>query len=141
MPSRNKKTSKRAAPSKKDGMAYVGKVLESIAYEAVKPEGDETVYLHRARSGKGVVEFVLFNKGRYEPHMHRHADSKLFVLSGTGKVFLNKRTIAYRPGDMFDVPRGTWHGFSIAERTVMLSIQSRPILDAGTGKIDIRYQD
>ena len=54
---------------------------------------------------------------------------------------MNDRQAAYGPNDSFDVPKGTWHGFEIHEKTIMLSIQSKPILDLESGKIDIRYKN
>ena len=77
-------------------------------------------------------EYVLI---RTEPgqsfpeHVHGYGDEIYLVLSGEGTVFLNGEAHEARPFDIFHIPPGTPHGFTVspdAETTFDLFVVNAP---------------
>lgn len=84
------------------------------------------------------IDFALLEAGTsHPPHIHEDGSSHLYVIIGTGKLILGNQQMNYVSGQVFDVPKGTRHGFDVIEDTVLLSIQDKPILNEG--KLDFRY--
>lgn len=115
------------------------KILDSIKFEKVHPSKKETIELFRLPTKKGCVEFVKLSQKHYEPHKHQKVDARLYVLEGSGKIILNGKPHKYKRGSIFNVPRGTSHGFEISLPTIFLSIQNKAILNKKTGKMDLEY--
>jgi len=61
------------------------------------------------------------------------------MISGTGKIILNKKEKSYKPGDAFLIKSGIWHGFKPKTKTLFLSVQTPPIKNRKTGKEDIEF--
>ncbi len=120
-------------------MHYIEKVLGSIPYHTIKPTSKERLNLRRVPSKHGTIEFTVLDQKKYAAHKHNHTHATLIVLTGKGTAILDKKRIRYKPGDILDIPKGTMHGFEIKQKTIVLSIQSKEILNHKTGKIDIRY--
>ena len=115
-------------------------VLNKVKFEKFKVSNEEVIELYRVPTTKGCLEIVRLKKGNYPPHIHDKANAKLYILSGSGKLFLNKKKKDYREGDIINIPKGISHGFSVRKATIMLSIQSKQILNKETEKIDLRYK-
>lgn len=82
-------------------------------------------------------ELVMLTQGQVQPpHHHNESDAKLYFVLGHGEIKLNGKMIIYKPGDVFDVPRGTIHAFKAQSESLFLSIQRPPIRDQITGRED-----
>jgi quercetin dioxygenase-like cupin family protein len=115
-------------------------VLDNIRFKRITTQAGETLGLYRIPSASGCAELVnLDSDTLYKPHVHDGVDAKFHMLRGNGSIILDKDEYTYDVGDVFYVPKGTPHGFRTKERTIFLSLQSKPIRDEKTGKIDIRY--
>ncbi|MBU3669077.1 MAG: cupin domain-containing protein [Candidatus Taylorbacteria bacterium] len=85
------------------------------------------------------IDFAKMDSNTHHPqHIHDAGSAKLYVISGKGMIHLNDKSVNYASGDTFDVPKGTAHGFSVEEETLLLSIQDHPILQGD--KLDFRYK-
>ena len=71
--------------------------------------------------------------------MHHKSDAKIYIVIGDGKIILNGVSTDYRPGNNYNVPRGTSHGFRPDTRTLFLSVQNPQIKDPLTGELDVEY--
>src|SRR3989344_8082873 len=109
-------------------------ILESIPFRNIKPKTDGQVGLYRVTTRKGCIEFVsLLPDTSFKLHVHDNTDSWLYILEGSGVITLNDMRCQYEIGDVYDIPRGTPHGFETEERTIFLSIQSSKVIDEKTG--------
>ena len=115
-------------------------ILKNIKFEKVTPSNEETIDLYRIPSTQGCVEIIKLTQKFYRPHIHNKASAELHVLEGVGTIILNGKERNYKPGDIFEVRKGTSHGFKIKKETILLSIQDKAILNKETGKIDLRYE-
>ncbi|MCO6487443.1 MAG: cupin domain-containing protein [Phaeodactylibacter sp.] len=119
-------------------MQHLQEALESIAFHTINPLAGEHIGLYRVPSAEGCVEFVRLEAGNYQPHIHDTVDAHLTILAGSGQILLNGIPCPFRAGSTFEVPRGTSHGFIIETKTVLLSVQDKPILNTATNEADIR---
>lgn len=78
-------------------------------------------------------------KSSYQAHYHKESLAIIYIILGQGKFKLGQHNIDYRPGMRIEIPAGTLHGFHTMERTLFLSIQSPPIIDAESQEIDIHF--
>lgn len=101
----------------------------------------ETLTLYRLGVfDKRMYELVELNEGQHYPaHVHHHSTAHLLVVRGQGIVYLDGRPELYAPGNTFTIKKGVAHGFSPHAPTLLLSIQSPPIINQKTGKVDITY--
>ncbi|MEZ5009061.1 MAG: cupin domain-containing protein [Chitinophagales bacterium] len=121
-------------------MTAFNEILCNISFDEVKTQNDEYFYLHRIPTTQGCAELIKIKKGfEYLPHTHEYTDTKFIITCGKGLIQLDNESHHYKTGDVFIVNRNVKHGFKVEEETVFLSIQTRPILDQTTGKIDIVY--
>jgi len=111
-------------------------ILNKIKKERVE---EFTIYrLGIFRNGSfDLVE--LDPKNKYLPHAHNISSAKFYIIVGSGKIILDDKERHYNVGDFFEVPKGMFHGFVPAERTLFLSIQNPPIKSLKTGKEDIHF--
>jgi len=120
----------------------LAEIFSSVKFEKVEQVPGEVVFLYRVPSEKGCVEFVkLLANTRYLPHIHDNVDAHLIMITGSGKITLYGNEIMYKPGDTYEVPRGTAHGFETKTETIFISVQSSPIMNKETGELDFRYPD
>ena len=86
------------------------------------------------------IDFVHLDAGAlHPPHVHVESSARLYVISGEGQIILGSETLDYSSGKVFQVPKGTPHGFRVGTETIILSVQDRPIkTDAG---IDFQYEE
>ncbi len=47
--------------------------------------------------------------GAESPHVHDSHDLTVFIFSGTSAIHFSEKTIMMHPGDLIEIPRGTWH--------------------------------
>jgi quercetin dioxygenase-like cupin family protein len=86
------------------------------------------------------IDFAIFEANTlHPPHVHEEGSAILYVIDGEGKIILGDKETDYLPGNIFNVPKGTRHGFSAKKETVLLSIQDKPILFKD--KLDLMYDD
>lgn len=89
---------------------------------------------------KEIVELVeLQPNAIYRPHYHENSYATIYMVLGEGFFILGENKIAYRPGLKFDIPAKIAHGFLTETKTLFLSIQSPPIRNRETGKVDLHY--
>lgn len=48
-------------------------------------------------------------RGAENPHIHRNHDLHVVLLSGEAKVHFKDREFEMKPGDIVEIPRGTYH--------------------------------
>lgn len=122
-------------------MELTEKILESLPYEEKVTSDSESFGIYRVPTSVGCLEFVkLYTNIPYKPHIHDFCSAQFIFLSGKGFVTLDGEQFPYQKGSVYNVPSGVMHGFFIEEDTIFLSVQSKPIQDRATGKIDIRYE-
>ncbi|RCJ37991.1 hypothetical protein A6770_39825 [Nostoc minutum NIES-26] len=75
-----------------------------------------------------------------QPHVHKVAESFIYVLQGTAIVTLDSKNYLVAVGDTIYIPPGTSHGFSTAnEDVILLSVQSPPIYPENSAA-DIKFK-
>lgn len=122
-------------------MELADKILALLPYENKVTSDTESFGIYRVPTSIGCLEFVkLYTNISYQPHIHDFCSAQFIFLSGKGYVTLDGEYFSYHKGSVYNVPAGVIHGFIIEEDTIFLSIQSNPIQDTQTGKIDIRYE-
>jgi quercetin dioxygenase-like cupin family protein len=90
--------------------------------------------------GGAMHELVELEQDRtYPPHIHSRSTAKLLVVKGEGIIYLDGRPELYKPGSTFTIKKGVAHGFSVHAPTLLLSINSPPIVDQKTGEVDVTY--
>lgn len=86
------------------------------------------------------IELVeLQPNAEYRPHYHKNSIAIIYITSGTGTFCLGNEIMAYEAGKRIVIPAEVMHGFSTRSRTLFLSIQTPPILNAETGEVDLHY--
>jgi len=87
------------------------------------------------------VELVEFQaEFKYKPHYHKKSSAIIYIILGSGVLHLGETCLPYKAGTRVKIPAGTLHGFNTTTRTLFLSIQSPPILNAVTGYLDLYYE-
>jgi quercetin dioxygenase-like cupin family protein len=87
-----------------------------------------------------MYELVELQAGQlYPPHIHHHSTAELYFIQGEGTLALDTVAQTYAPGKNVTVQKGVAHGFYASTQTLFLSIQTPPIIDPQTGKIDLEY--
>ena len=87
-----------------------------------------------------IVELVeLQQNATYRPHYHENSSAVIYMILGEGMLVLGDNKLPYRPGMRLDIPAKVAHGFITHTKTLFLSIQSPPILNRETGKVDLHY--
>lgn len=83
--------------------------------QLIKIAGDDTMdlYVGRMTEGAGV-----------KPHIHKTHDETLYVIKGTGQMFVNGKWVDLKPGSLHFNPMGKVHGIKQtgAEPLVLISI-------------------
>ena len=108
-------------------------LLDKIPHIKVKTDIESLDLYRLGVFNASMFELVELQAGQfYPPHIHK----KL----GEGKIILDGREHNYRPGAMYNVGKGISHGFKVRTQTLILSIQTPPIIDQRTDKVDIKYK-
>ena len=87
-----------------------------------------------------MYELTELNSGQYyPPHIHKKSNAILHVIFGTGQVIINNKKNNYQNGNTFVINKGVSHGFIVKDQTLLLSINSPPILDLTKNHLDVKY--
>lgn len=87
-----------------------------------------------------IIELVeLQSDSYYKPHYHEKSSAVIYMVLGEGSFILDQAKIPYRPGKRFVIPAKKPHGFITHTKTLFLSIQTPPIRNKHTGKVDLHY--
>jgi len=71
-------------------------------------------------------------------HRHLRSETVLFILEGRARAIVGEQTIDVQAGDRVLINKGVYHGFETAASSLrFLSVQSPPILDEATGRLDL----
>lgn len=73
-------------------------------------------------------------------HRHNLAETVLYFLSGRAQVTLDGEPHDVREGDRLRVGKGVFHGVNSQTAVRFLSVQTPPILDKRTGRLDFERQ-
>ena len=117
-------------------------LLNKIPHKKVETD-IEAIDLYQLGTFKeSAYTLVELQQGKnYPPHVHHHSKARLHVVLGKGIIIIGKKENKYCAGDYFLIPKGESHGFKIKEQTLLLSIETPPIIDAETQEVDIEYVD
>lgn len=75
---------------------------------------------------------------RSEVHRHNRSETVLLVLAGAGRALVGEHVLDVRAGDRVLIGAGVFHGFVTTDSSLeFLSVQSPPILDRSTGRLDL----
>lgn len=69
-------------------------------------------------------------------HRHNEAETVLYFLSGRAQVILDGDPVDVVEGDRLRVGKGVFHGVNSVTAVRFLSVQTPPILDTRTGRLD-----
>ena len=73
-----------------------------------------------------------------EIHRHNRSETVIYVLRGAGRALVGDEWLDVRAGDRLLIGPGVFHGFVTTEQAIdFLSVQSPPILDEATGRLDL----
>lgn len=79
---------------------------------------------------------------RSKIHRHNEAETVLYITAGRGVVVVDHIEHRVAAGDRLRIGPAVFHGVVTAgEALSFLSVQSPPILDAATGKLDLEPRD
>ncbi len=87
-----------------------GKSLERLKWEnAVQPGEDlsKTMILEMDNSSTHLIQI----RGSEKKHVHEFHDATVFIQSGTGRMYLGKKSVQVGPGAVIFIPRGLEHYF------------------------------
>jgi mannose-6-phosphate isomerase-like protein (cupin superfamily) len=76
-------------------------------------------------------------KKRIPPSYHKIAHEVIFILSGCGRVHLNKTVRPVKSGDAILVRPRTWHSFSTGRSSMTMLAVTAPYVDS---KIDLYHR-
>jgi quercetin dioxygenase-like cupin family protein len=90
-------------------------------------------------NNKVALEYVVLNSSTdFKPHCHNESDALVLIISGKGYItnqYLER--VPMKQGTIVYFPAKTRHGFLTEDEQVhLVTIQSPPIKDLQTGKID-----
>jgi quercetin dioxygenase-like cupin family protein len=95
------------------------------------PRGIKYRRISSRSSLHGAVEMdyvSLTPKTTIPNHIHEHADTLCFVISGNGFLRTGNKRFRIRAGQIINIPAGAWHEFSAGmHRLVFVSVQHPPI--------------
>lgn len=95
---------------------------------------------HHTQEIEEIVELVeLKPNAEYRPHYHEKSSAVIYMIFGEGLFILGDNKVPYHPGQRQAIPAKTPHGFITNTPTLFLSIQSPPIQNLKTGKVDLHY--
>ncbi len=76
----------------------------------------------------GVDVVRMAKQKTLQPHYHLRPKIRIFIIEGSGFVYLNGKEQKIHKGDVIMIPPKTWHGFrTVHAPLIFLSIQSPPI--------------
>lgn len=89
-------------------------------------------------AGIVAADLVTMDPGqRSGVHRHNDAETVLYFLRGNATVVLDDEEFHVSPGTRVRVGAGVFHGVNSHDAEVeFISVQSPPILDAATGRLD-----
>jgi mannose-6-phosphate isomerase-like protein (cupin superfamily) len=71
-------------------------------------------------------------------HRHLRSETVLFILEGAAVAIVGDDRIGVQAGDRILIGKSVYHGFETAASALrFLSVQSPPILDESTGRLDL----
>lgn len=110
------------------------KVKKLSDFEAIEFQGMKVnPLIKKSETGQMSAYHILIPKRtRIPPSYHKKAHEIIFVLSGRGKVHLNRRNIHIKKGDVILVQPRTWHSFSTARHTLKVLAVPSPYVDSKT---------
>lgn len=115
-------------------------ILDQIPKKEVKTDRESLVLYRLGLFGNSMFELVELDSNQvYDSHIHHNSESKLFVVVGEGVINLDGNEKEYKSGDEFLVTKGMSHGFKPKTQTLMLSINTPPILDPENEEMDFEY--
>ncbi len=102
------------------------------------PNGADYVFF--GNFGKTAIELIHLKKNvTIRRHRHRHTASVFYVIYGSGEIGIGKRTVSYSAGNQFKVPRMVFHAIQPKEETLFIVMETPPIENPATGKVDMLY--
>lgn len=93
-------------------------------------------------AGVVAADLVAMEPGqRSGVHRHNDAETVLYFLRGEATVVLDDEEFDVTPGTRVRIGAGVFHGVNSHSEVQFLSVQSPPILDAATGRLDFERKD
>ena len=85
------------------------------------------------------ADWVTIGSGKTsEIHRHNHAETVLWIVSGSGTVVVDGSDYPVEAGARIAIGKGVYHGVRTqGEALTFLSVQSPPILDKEEGTLDL----
>lgn len=85
------------------------------------------------------VALVKVGPGIQHEHCHLGSNATLIITKGSGRLLSDGVSYPVKEGDTVGIPKGAPHGFELndGEHLEFISVQSPPIIDRETGKVDI----
>lgn len=113
---------------------------KTLKHQYVKMDKENLdIYQFPITKAEEQIDFALMKTGTKHPqHIHEKSSANLYIITGSGKIYINDNAKEYNAGDKFKIPKGTAHGFDVIKETLLLSIQDYPILSKD--KLDFRYK-
>jgi len=93
----------------------------------IKPPAQfDNIYVKPLGSNQHASEFVIFVKNAVKPHYHQHHTELVYILSGSGVMQLNDKTIKVSTGDFIRIEPGAVHSVKVTSTHPLkaLSIQT-----------------
>ena len=122
------------------------RALENPVFIRARPElegqvVEELFLLPLVHFPEGHMLDLVFlpQESSHPPHIHDESSAFIKIFAGTGTASVDGVKYSYGEGSAFLYPAGASHGFSTKEGTYFISLQSKPITDQVTGKMDFRY--
>jgi quercetin dioxygenase-like cupin family protein len=124
-----------------DAHSILKLLAEHCRVEHIETEREEldVVFFGPFKDGTQVDLAFLEKGSSHPPHIHDKSSAQIWILLGSGVVQIDGVAQKYSKGDTFVFRAGSAHGFEVSERTVLLSVQNRPIKTKDW--FDFRYAD
>jgi mannose-6-phosphate isomerase-like protein (cupin superfamily) len=109
---------------------------------SLSPQSDyDNISTQKLNADSGVTSFVIWIKKEVRPHRHAFHTEQVYVLEGTGKMLLGKKTIEIKAGDLIFIPNNTVHALRVtsAVPVKVLSIQAPEFDGSDRIPVDISW--
>lgn len=115
------------------------KILDKLKVNTLRYDNETLDFYELGLFKNSSYDLVHLKEIYYVPHIHKKSSAKFYIIFGSGIIIIKGKEIKYKAGNIFNIPKGTPHGFKVKEETLFLSVQTPPIMNPKTNKPDVEY--
>ncbi|GIV42801.1 MAG: hypothetical protein KatS3mg034_2111 [Vicingaceae bacterium] len=93
----------------------------------INPDKDfENIHVQKVTDDSLATSFIIWIKKEVKPHYHRFHTEHIYVVEGTGEMYVGNKVYNLKPGDWLIIPANTVHSVKVTSEAWLkvISIQS-----------------